>query len=239
VNYDRPELLDRLAAAQVFGTLARLPRRRFARLARELPAASAALARWERHAAALSASVPAVPPSPTLWRAIEARTGAVPAAVAVRRRPWWASILGPSLAFSLGLFLAVGLVRLYPEAVLAPAPPAEALPASYVGLLLDAAGQPAVLASSRRHGRELSVKMLRPVTIPPGQVLRLWALPKEGAPFALGELPASGKGALTLSGSSEELLSAVPRLGASLEDAGPAPARPGPFLLQGHCVKLW
>lgn len=238
MNYDRPELLDHLAAAQVFGTLGRLPRRRFARLARELPAAAAALARWEAHAAALAAPVPAVAPSPALWQAIETRTGgaAAPASVsAARRRPWWA----PALAFGLGLFLAVGLVRLYPEVVLPPAPVSEALPESYVGLLLDAAGNPTVLASSRRHGREMSIKMLRPVTVPPGQVLRLWALPKEGAPFLLGELPASGKGSVTLAATSEQLLSAVPRLGASLEPAGAAPASPGPFLLEGHCVKLW
>lgn len=236
MNYDRPELLDRLAAAQVFGTLGRLPRRRFARLIRDLPAAAAALARWEAHAAVLAAPVPAVAPSPALWQAIEARTGGAPAsASAPRRRAWWA----PALAFGLGLFLAVGLVRLYPETVLPPAPVSEALPESYVGLLLDAAGNPTVLASSRRHGREMSIKMLRPVAVPPGKVLRLWALPKEGAPFPVGELPASGKGGLPLAATSEQLLSAVPRLAASLEDPGPAPATPGPFLLEGHCVKLW
>jgi anti-sigma-K factor RskA len=234
MNYDRPELLDRLAAAQVFGTLGRLPRQRFARLARELPSAAAALTRWEAHAAALAAPISPVAPTPALWRAIEARTGGAPAA-APRRPAWWTA----ALSFAFGLFLAVGLVRLYPETVLPPAPVSEALPESYVGLLLDTAGNPTVLASSHRHGREMSIKMLRPVAVPPGQVLRLWALPKEGAPFPLGDLPASGKGALTLSATSEQLLSAVPRLGASLENAGSAPANPGPFLLQGHCVKLW
>ena len=237
MNYDRPELLDRLAAAQVFGTLARLPRRRFARLARELPAAAAALARWEAHAAALAAPVPAVVPSPGLWQAIEARTGGLGARSEASRRgrPWWV----PALSFAFGLFLAVGLVRLYPETVLPPAPVSEALPESYVGLLLDAAGKPAVLASSRRHGKVMSVKMLRPVDIPSGRVLRLWALPEKGAPFPLGELPDKGKAAITLSDTSEQLLSTVARLGASLDEAEPAPASPGPFLLQGHCVKLW
>jgi anti-sigma-K factor RskA len=234
MNYDRPELLDHLAAAHVFGTLGRLPRLRFARLARDLPAATAALARWENHAATLAAGVPAVAPSPALWQAIDARTGGRPQH-ASRKRPWW----GPALAFAFGLFLAVGLVRLYPEAVLPPAPVSEALPESYVGLLLDAAGAPTVLASSRRHGREMSIKMLRPVAVPPGRVLRLWALPKEGAPFPLGELPASGKGGFTMAATSEQLLSAVPRLAASLEDAGAPAASPGPFVLEGHCVKLW
>lgn len=234
MNYDHPELLDRLAAAHVFGTLARLPRKRFIRLTRELPAAASALARWEEHAAALAAPVPPVAPSSAVWRAIDARTGG--AAVPVRRRrPWWA----PALGFAFGLFVAVGVVRFYPEAVLPPAPISEALPESYVGLLLDAAGNPTVLASSLRHGKALSIKMLRPVAIPAGQVLRLWALPKEGAPFPLGELPPSGKALLNLPATSEQLLSAVPRLAASLEPAGSPPASPGALVLQGHCVKLW
>jgi len=43
-----------------------------------------------------------------------------------------------------------------------------------------------------------------------------------------------------LADTSEKLLSSVPRLAVSIEDA---PARPGgtpaPFLLTGNCVKLW
>ena len=118
----------------------------------------------------------------------------------------------------------------------------EALPASYVGLLTDAAGQPSVLASSRRQGRQLTVKMLRPIVVPAGSVAMLWALPKDGAAaFPIGVVPASGSAIIGLGAPSERLFSNVSRLAVSIEP-GPAKAgdRPsGEFVLTGHCVKLW
>jgi anti-sigma-K factor RskA len=137
----------------------------------------------------------------------------------------------------------LGLVRLYPTAVV----PVDAivqergtLPPSYVGLLTDAANNPVVLASSTRHGRTMSIKMLRKVDVPPGKVLQLWALPDEGAAFPLGVVPSEGKGAFQMADTSEKLLSSVSRLAVSVEDA---PARtgsaPASYLLTGNCVKLW
>src|SRR6185295_20261145 len=99
------------------------------------------------------------------------------------------------------------------------------LPASYVGILLDAQGQALVLASSRRHGQVLTIKWLRPVALPPGQVARLWALPKDGsAPVSIGVLPpppasGTGSGTVALAAPSEALFFKVDRLVVSLEPA--------------------
>jgi anti-sigma-K factor RskA len=77
--------------------------------------------------------------------------------------------------------------------------------------------------------------------VPAGQVAQLWALPKEGAPFPVGVLPASGSAKVTLADSSEKLFFSVPRLAVSFEpkpaQAGEAPS--GAFVLTGNCVKLW
>ena len=81
------------------------------------------------------------------------------------------------------------------------------LPASYVGLLTDAANNPVVLASSTRYGRTMSIKILRKVDVPPGKVLQLWALPKEGAALPLGVVPSDGKGSFQMADTSEKLLS--------------------------------
>ena len=70
----------------------------------------------------------------------------------------------------------------------------------------------------------MSIKILKPIDVPAGKVLQMWALPREGAPFPLGVIPARDKGSFTMSGTSEQLLSNVPRLAVSIEDA---PARPG------------
>src|SRR2546427_8587158 len=58
-----------------------------------------------------------------------------------------------------------GLIGMVPES--------DVLPQSYVGLLIDAAGKPTVLASSKRHGRLMTVKLLQPVAIPVGSVAQL------------------------------------------------------------------
>ena len=116
---------------------------------------------------------------------------------------------------------------------------------SLVLLSATPGGPPAVLASSRRQGRQLSVKMLQPLTVPAGRVAQLWALPKDGAPFPVAVVPAGvaqGKSvALALSDTSEKLFFTVPRLGLSLEaaPAKPGDAPSGDFVLSGPCVKLW
>ena len=73
--YDRPELLDRLAAEYVFGTMIGPVRRRFERLRLTLPSAEAATVAWEARTAGLARAVPPVVPSPGLWNAIDWSTG--------------------------------------------------------------------------------------------------------------------------------------------------------------------
>lgn len=248
MNYLLPERLDRLAREYALGTLAGRARRRFERVMRQSPAAALAVGIWQERLAGLAASVPALEPRAAVWQGLEQRLFAPPPAAAPsapKPSPWrWLAdlfsprTLGGALA---GVLLCVLVLRAQPEwAGLETA--RETLPASYVGLLADAAGQPTVLASSRRHGRVLTVKLLQPVTVPPERVAQLWALPKDGsAPFPVGTVPASGSGSIPLADSSEKLFFNVSRLAVSFE-AAPARAgdRPsGEFVLSGACVKLW
>jgi anti-sigma-K factor RskA len=246
VNYDRAGLLDALAARYVVGTMASRPRRRFERLRSRLPAADAAAIAWERRTAPLAMVVPPVVPSASVWEAIDRRTGGREArserAAAAPGRAWW-SWLVPLAGLAFGVLATVGVMRGDPARFL---PIDEmiqrrgTLPASYVGILVDAAGEARMLASSTRHGRTMSIKVLKPIDVPAGKVLQLWALPAEGPPFPVGVVPREGKGAFEMADTSEKLLSSVTRLAVSIEDASAtAGAAPGPFLLQGHCVKLW
>src|SRR5207245_7060947 len=79
-----------------------------------------------------------------------------------------------------GAFLCVALLRFQPG-LIGMEPQSDVLPQSYVGLLTDSAGKPTVLASSKRHGKVMTVKLLQPVAIPAGTVAQLWALPKDGS----------------------------------------------------------
>lgn len=243
MNYDRPELLDKLASEYVLGTLRGRARRRFDQVLRTSPAAQAAVHAWEDRLGRLSSSVAPVKPPERVWQAISAQVGPAPRA---EKRSSWLDWLKPAAGFAFGAVLTVGLVLNNPGTFVSVddvAQSKQALPQSYVGLLVNEAGEPTLLASSTRQGTRLTVKFLRPVD-PGGKVLQLWALPKEGAPFPVGAVATArppGSTTLELADTSEKLFSNVPRLAVSLEDApaqsGALPS--GPFVLAGHCVKLW
>jgi len=240
MNYDHPELLDRLAAEYVFGSMTPLARRRFQRLRRQLPAADAAASAWERRLMPLSRVVPEARPSAGVWDAIDRRTGGGARSAPARG---WRAWLQPALGLAFGVLATIGFVRLYPDALV----PIESivqsrdtLPQSYVGLLTDAQNNPVMLLSSTRHGRVLSVKRLRPFAPPAGRVAVLWALPQNGAPFVVGVVPAGDHATIPLADESEKLFFTVPRLAVSFDAAAPgAAASPSEFVLSGHCVKLW
>jgi anti-sigma-K factor RskA len=252
MNYLHPERLEALARDYALGTMTGGARRRFDRVLRDHAVARGAVMQWSGRLAHLAQSVPPTPPREAVWTGLEQRLFPASASAAARtaeaRAPWWRAwlpgrqLLGGALA---GLLVAVVLVRQEPEwAGLETY--REDLPASYVGLLsATPGGPPSVLASSRRQGRQLTVKMLQPIQVPAGRVAQLWALPKDGAPFPIAVVPsgvAQGKSvALPLSDTSEKLFFTVPRLAVSFE---PAPATPGSapsgdFVLAGPCVKLW
>ena len=190
MNYLLPERLDRLAREYALGTLAGPARRRFERLLRQTPAAVLAVGAWQERLAGLAGAVPAMPPSESVWRALEHRLFVSPARAAPRL---WGLLSGRALAGALaGALLCTLLLRLQPG-LIGMEPQSEVLPQSYVGLLTDAAGMPTVLASSKRHGRLMAVKLLQPVAIPAGSVAQLWGLPKDGsAAFPVGVVPGTG-----------------------------------------------
>lgn len=238
MNYLRPDRLDALAREHAIGTLHGGARRRFERLLHEERAARQALSEWQQRLAPLAAAMPPLTARPALWQSIERRLFPPPPAPP---RPWWKALFdGHLLAGALaGLLLATVVLRLQP-AWLGLEPARETLPASYVGLLTDAAGQPVLLASSRRHGRTLTVKLLQPLAPPPGRVARLWALPLDGgAPFAVGTVPANGTGTVALADTSEKLFFRVARLAVSYEATADATQPGAPFVISGPCVKLW
>ncbi|HET7794519.1 MAG TPA: anti-sigma factor [Rhizobacter sp.] len=233
MNYLQPERLDRLAREYALGTLSGGARRRFERVLVQAPAAARAVAAWQERFTVLSAGLPPMSPRETVWSGLEQRLFAPPRQSA----GWWRWLSG-ALA---GVLLCAVVLRVQPG-LIGLEESHETLPASYVGLLTDAQGRPAVLASSRRHGQQLTLKLLQPLVVPPGRMAQLWALPSDGgAPFPVGVVAPGGPSTITLSDSSEKLFFKVSRLAVSLE---PAAAQPGsaptqPFVLSGHCVKLW
>jgi anti-sigma-K factor RskA len=245
MNLLLPPRLTALAREHALGQLRGGARRRFERLLATSDTAQRELARWQDEFAQLAAAVPPLVPREAVWQGLQQRLGLRAAPQA--ELPWWQrlfapKVLGGALAgVMLGLVTSTLVLQQNPD-WLGHEVRREALPASYVGLLSDAAGKPAVLLSSRRHGQVLTVKMLQPLVVPAGQTARLWAFPKGGgAPFLVGTPPASGSGTIALPQTSEKLFFSVERLAISLEPAAETPptAPANPLVLAGPCVKLW
>jgi len=221
MNYLLPVRLDRLAREYALGTLAGPARRRFERVVRSSPAASMAVDVWRQRLSVLDLAAAPVQPPESTWQGIERRLFSGPNQSASTATP----IGGALQALRVGM-----------------EPRFDALPASYVGVLLDPVGKAALVASSRRQGRQLTVKLLQPLNVPAGHVAQLWALPKDGAaPFPVGVIAAQGSSRLALPDTSEKLFFNVSRLAVSFEkapsNAGDAPA--GAYALIGNCVKVW
>lgn len=247
MNYLRPERLERLAREYVLGTLTGRARRRFERVLRQSPAAHVAVGAWQERFSVLAAGVPPMQPREAVWQGLEQRLFAPARPEPAKPGPlrWLSDLLsGKALAGALaGVLLCTVVLRMQPQLIGLEAPQ-EALPASYVGLLLDGSGKPTVLASSKRHGRQMTIKLLQTVDVPAGRVAHLWAFPKDAAPFVvatLPALPAKGNVSFTLPDTSEKLFSTVGRLAISIDAAPrqPGDAPPADFALSGHCVKMW
>ena len=249
MNYLHPPRLDRLAREHALGTLRGGARRRFERVLAQSPEAVRAVAAWQERFTVLSASLPPLAPSESVWQGLESRLFLSTAPVSTSGKNavrWWHGLFSVrTVAGALaGVLVCSVALRLQPGWIGLETPPQAdaALPASYVGLLTDAEGRAAVLASSRRQGRQLTVKLLRPLSVPAGKVAQLWALPADGSPFPIGVVPVgSGSATIALAGTSEQVFSKVARLAVSLE-AAPAKQGDSPkeaFVLSGHCVKLW
>ncbi|HET7527469.1 MAG TPA: anti-sigma factor [Burkholderiaceae bacterium] len=239
MNLLHPDRLDRLAREYALGTLQGAARRRFERLLREVPLTMRVVAHWQERLGVLAAAVPALQPREEVWQGLQERLFATPQRPTIWQRLQGLlapRVLGGVLA---GVLAATVVLRLQPQ-WLDLETRSEALPQSYVGLLVSEAGQPTLLASSRRHGRTITVKVLQPIDVAAGQVARLWALPRDAPPFLVGQVPARGSATITLPDEAEKLFFTVPRLGLTIEAAGGDARVPAaPFLASGHCVKLW
>lgn len=245
MRYAQPELVDRLAAAYVLGTLSQRARRRFERLHRERIDVRLAVGGWEARLNRLGASVPPVQPPHRVWQAIDRAThGPTPQHAAAPRRRWWLPVGAGAAGLVAGGVLTAALLFALPSLIFTPDQVAmrsgQVMPQSYVGVLNDAQGNGKLLVSSLRHGRVMTLKVIGAVTAPaPGSRYVLWAVPAEGAPFVLGEVPTSGTRSVQLPDTSEKLLSKVGRLKVTVETQA-RPTTPSPVtLFTGTCAKLW
>lgn len=252
MNYrGNPELIERLAAEYVLGTLRGRARLRLARLMREDAAVAHAVRRWEVRLTPMASALREIRPHGRVWSAIEARLSGAGSSGAPRglwnSLAFWRNLGLAATGCAAALLVAIALRQ--PRATEIPFQgivkmPGERMQESYVAALSDKSGKVVLLAYAARDSDRLWLKRNGMLTTNPAQqALQLWGLPKEpgAAPKSLGLIPASEKGWVKLAAAADAALKDVPSLAVSLEPAGGSRTGlpTGPVIYAGPCFRLW
>ncbi|MEG0936976.1 MAG: anti-sigma factor [Comamonas sp.] len=255
----KPELLDRLAAAYALGTLRGGARRRFEQLAREYAQVRAAALLWQGRWSAFSEVQEPVQPDAAVWTRIDnllqaEKTNAKLAQqreLATTKSPnralaWWrglavAGILATVAAVSVGLWLtdtaqqqmsSLQAQLQTTQAALQAAPQIQ-----YVAVLADGKADASMLVTFDPRNNQLVLQRVGGFKEPSNQSLQLWALAPQGAPRSLGVM---GHGKLDQFEAHESDVKAVPALAISLEPKGGVPSETGPtgpVLFKGALIR--
>ena len=217
MNYDRPELADRIAADYVIGLLRHRARSRFERLAAASSALQQARRRWEDRLAPLSLELAPLTPSASVWPQIRRQIAASADTTSNRLiarsrtgRRWWQAALAASLVAALIL---VGKLTLWNEPAWQP-----------VAVLAQAHAAPQWRVERSKDSEQINILALAPVTLSDAQSYELWVLPVgAGHPVSLGVLPRQGHIARHLNSTQRELLLAALQVAVTLEPRGGSP----------------
>jgi anti-sigma-K factor RskA len=200
------ELVDRLAAEYVLGTLRHRARRRFERWLLS-PQVGALVKAWEDRLAGLEPQLTPVAPPATVWRGIENK-------LELRKLDRRPAMRWLGIAASLIFFVAVG--------VFITRPPAQPPMTAQSSLQTDPQTiywRVEVLGDSQ----ELNLHVHVVHDLPPGKSHELWALPEGGAPVSLGLLPHTGDHHRVLSATQRAALAGSKQIAVSLEPEGGSP----------------
>lgn len=253
---DNPELIERLAAEYVLGTLHGGARRRFV----VWLAADAALRRtvteWEVRLNPMASAVPEATPPKRLWDKVAAAIGWYKPMPQSRTSVWeslafWRgfSLTASGLAAALAVFVAmrppeiverVQIVERVVEKPMRVSDGANPWQPSYVATLKDRDGKTMMMLYVGRNSDELWVKY-EGDSMPTDASLELWGVDAGGQPKSLGLIKNSGSNTLKLPAMAEKSVNAFKMLAVSMEPAGGSKtgAPTGPVMYQGECQTFW
>jgi len=208
------ELLDRLAAEYVLGTLRYRARRRFERWLLS-PQVGALVKAWEVRLAGLEPQLEPVTPPDTVWRGIEDRLELRKA----HRRPAMRLL---AIAASLAFFVVAGILLTTRQAgVDVPVTPTLARTQES---FLQADPQTIYWrVEVLGNNQEISMHVHVVHELPSGKSHELWALPEGGTPVSLGLLPHTGDHHRVLTPAQQAALAGAKQIAVSLEPEGGSP----------------
>jgi len=214
------ELVDRLAAEYVLGTLRYRARRRFERWLLS-PQVGAIVKAWEERLAGLEPQLAPVTPPATVWQGIEQK-------LELRKLQPRPVVRWLAVAASLAFFIVAGILLTRPPGT--DVPPLVRTQQS----LLQADPQTIYWSVDvLGNNQELALHVHKVHDLPAGKAHELWALPEGGAPVSLGLLPQTGEQHRVLTPTQQAALAGAKQIAVSLEPQGGSPtgAPTGPVLL--------
>ncbi len=189
MKYTDPELQDRLAAEYALGTLRGAARRRFEGLMAAHPSIRRRVRQWNDHLQGTLAPPPLAPP-PAVWQALERRlfpAETAPAEPWYRRLNLWRALTAVTAV--LALVMTLGLVQEQRQRT-----------GWAVVLSSMATNAPTWLVSAPDNMGVLTVKNMRPMTLPERMACVLWVVPENGGqPRMVGVLPDDGQRVIEVS----------------------------------------
>jgi len=225
MKYTDRQLLDRLAAQYVVGTLRGRARSRFERICVGNEYAMAAVKRWEDRFVGMLAQVKPVQPPQQVWSAIEQRLGLADTA----SQGFVAKLFGfIGTRAGAGVFAALAVVTIAVGMLVQ-----QSLRLEPVAVIAQEARGELWRVQASRNAKALVVEATASVTVDATHSYELWALPSSGAaPVSLGLLPTRGSAKLTLTEAQRLALSGSAKVAVSLEPVGGSPtgAPTGPVL---------
>ena len=203
------ELLDRLAAEYVLGTLRYRARRRFERWLLS-PQVGAIVKAWEERLAGLEPQLAPVAPPAKVWQGIEDKLELS----RLQRRP---AVRWLAVAASVAFFVVAG--------ILLTRPPGD-VPQLARTAVSSLEADPQTIywrVEVLGNSQELELHVQNVHDLPPGKSHELWALPEGGAPVSLGLLPHTGDHHRVLTPAQQAALAASKQIAVSLEPEGGSP----------------
>ena len=220
------ELVDRLAAEYVLGTLRGRARRRFERWFVS-PQVVTLVKAWEDRLAGLEPPLESVAPPASVWRGIENR-------LELRKLQRAPALRWLSVAAAAAFFAVVAFFALRPE----PRVEVPQLASTARGYLQADPQTIYWRVEVLGDNQEISLHVHQVHDLPPGKSHELWALPEGGAPVSLGLMPHTGDHKRVLTAAQRDALGRSKQIAVSLEpEGGSTTGAPAEVLLVGALAK--
>lgn len=193
MRYKNSELQERLASEYALGTMTQLVRNRFERLMEEDADLNKLVCQWEQRLQPLSNNLQPENPGPQVWRAIDNKIKGAQLQSHAAPTGFWNNLLFLKGFSSIALAVIVGLSVMLQQLSVIPdsETPVETISrsASYVAVMLDSNNTPSMVINTYRNPLQLSVNLLKDISVSTGKRLHLWAITKETREIhSLGQL---------------------------------------------------